>query len=113
MPARNTLMLAPPFPVETALRDLGANLRLARLRRNLTAEEVAQRIGAGRRAVSDAEHGKTTTSMATYAALLWAYGLLDDLGRLADPARDEEGLALERSSGRARARRGEALDSDF
>jgi transcriptional regulator with XRE-family HTH domain len=43
---------------------------LARLRRNLTVGEVAQRIGAGRRAVSDAEHGKTTTSMATYAALL-------------------------------------------
>jgi transcriptional regulator with XRE-family HTH domain len=113
MPARNTLMHATPFPVETALRGLGANLRLARLRRNMTAEDVAQRIGAGRRAVSDAERGKPTTSMATYAALLWAYGLLDDLSRLAEPARDKEGLALERASGRSRASRGEALDNDF
>ena len=54
MPARNTLLLAPPYPVELALTELGANLRTARLRRNLTVEEVAQKIGAGRRAVSDA-----------------------------------------------------------
>ena len=94
MPARNTLLLAPPYPVELALTELGANLRTARLRRNLTVEEVAQKIGAGRRAVSDAERGKLTTSVA-------------------DPARDQEGQVLARSKARIRARRGEALDNDF
>src|SRR5471032_1649165 len=113
MPARNTLLLAPPYPVELALTELGANLRTARLRRNLTVEEVAQKIGAGRRAVSDAERGKPTTSVAIYAALLWAFDLLAHMHSLADPARDQEGQVLARSKARIRARRGEALDNDF
>ncbi len=113
MPARNTLLLAPPYPVELALTELGANLRTARLRRNLTVEEVAQKIGAGRRAVSDAERGKPTTSVAIYAALLWAFDLLADMHSLADPDRDQEGQVLARSKARIRARRGEALDNDF
>jgi transcriptional regulator with XRE-family HTH domain len=113
MPARNMLLLAPPHPVELALKELGSNLRTARLRRNLTIEEVAQKIGAGRRAVSDAERGKPSTSVATYAALLWAFDLLADVHSLADPARDQEGLILSRSKARVRARRGEALDNDF
>jgi transcriptional regulator with XRE-family HTH domain len=113
MPARNTLLLAPPYPVELALTELGANLRTARLRRNLTIEEVAQKIGAGRRAVSDAERGKPSTSVAIYAALLWAFDLLTDMHRLADPARDQEGQVLARSKARIRARHREALDNDF
>jgi len=113
MPARNALLSAPPYPVEQALREFGANLRTARLRRNLTVEDVAEKIGVGRRAVSDAEHGKPTTSIATYAALLWAFNLLAEMRSLADPSRDEEGQILERAKGRLRARRGDALDSDF
>ena len=113
MPARNALLLAPPHPVELALAELGANLRTARLNRNLTVDEVAQKIGTGRRAVSDAERGKPSTSVATYAALLWAFDLLGGLSSLADPARDPEGQALARSQNRVRARRGDGLDNDF
>ena len=36
MTARNKLLTAPPYPVEKTLKGLGANLRTARLRRNLT-----------------------------------------------------------------------------
>ena len=72
MPARNPLSEAPPYAVESALRRLGQDLRTARLRRNLTLDDVAAKIGAGRRAVADAERGKPTTSVATYAALLWS-----------------------------------------
>ena len=111
MNARNPLLKAPPYEVEKALTTLGANLRTARLRRNLTIVEVAQKIGAGRRAVTDAEKGKPSTGIAIYAALLWAYGLLNDVGLLADISRDEEGLTLARSQERERARHG--LDNDF
>lgn len=113
MVARNPLSTAPPFPVVTALRRLGDDLRTARLRRNLTLEEVAAKIGAGRRAVADAEHGKPTTTAATYAALLWIYGLVEELGELADPARDREGSILARSQARTRARASTGLDNDF
>ena len=113
MVARNLLSQTPPFPVEQAIKRLGANLRTARLRRNLTIGEVAEKIGTGPRAVSDAEKGKPSTGIVVYTALLWAYDLLGPMEALADPARDEEGLSLELSSGRARARATDELDNDF
>jgi len=61
MTAKNTLVMAPPYPVEQAIKRLGANLRTARLRRNLTIENVAEKIGTEPRAVSDAEKGKVST----------------------------------------------------
>ncbi len=42
MVARNNLLEAPPYAVEQALRKLGGNLRVARLRREQTIEEVAR-----------------------------------------------------------------------
>ncbi len=113
MTARNPLLTAPPYPVEQALKRLGANLRTARLRRNLTIKVVAEKIGAGPRAVMDAEKGKPSTSIAVYVALLWVFDLLGPFGEVADPARDAEGQALARSRERSRARIGEGLDDDF
>lgn len=109
----NPLTKVPPYPVEQALKRLGANLRTARLRRNLTIEKVAEKIGTGPRPVSDAEKGKPSTGAAVYIALLWAYDLLSSLETVADPATDEEGIALSRSRERERAREKQALDSDF
>jgi transcriptional regulator with XRE-family HTH domain len=113
MTARNPLLAAPPYPVEHALKDLGQNLRTARLRRNLTIQEVADKIGTGPRAVMDAEKGKASTGIAIYAALLWAYDLLAPFNALAHPSADEEGLALARGRDRERARKSNELDDDF
>ena len=113
MAKKNTLTAAPPYAVEQAIKRLGGNLRTARLRRNLTIEDVADKIGTGPRAVSDAEQGKITTGMAVYTALLWAYDLLRPMEYLADPATDDEGLALSMRRERARAEKPEELDSDF
>ena len=111
MTAKNTLTQAPPYAVEKAIKRLGTNLRTARLRRNLTIEDVAQKIGTGPRAVSDAEKGKISTSIAVYTALLWACDLLDQMRDVADPALDEEGLNLSLLKERARAKEG--LDNEF
>lgn len=111
MAARNALLKAVPYQVEQSLKKLGANLKTARLRRNLTTEEVAQKIGVGRFVVADAEKGKPSTGIAMYAALLWAYGLIDQFGDIADPSRDEEGTTL--SLKRERARHPRKLDNDF
>lgn len=113
MTARNNLMTAPPYPVEQTLHRLGANLRTARLRRNLTVEDVAEKIGTGRRAVADAEKGKPSTGVAVYAAMLWALDLLDQLDLVAAPEKDEEGQALALSRERARARPRTELSNDF
>jgi len=113
MVARNNLLEAPPYAVEQALKKVGRNLRLARLRRRQTIEEAAKRIGTGSRAIRDAESGKASTGVAVYAALLWAYDLLSPLEKLADPLADKEGLALASAKEGKRARKSGDLDNDF
>lgn len=110
---RGHLLTTPPYEVETALKRLGADLRTARLRRNITLAEVAERIGASREVVGEAEHGKPSASAAVYAALLWSYGMAERLAALADPATDEEGLRLATLRERRHARPSQLLDDDF
>jgi len=50
MPKPNTASSTPPFEVEAALKRLGADLRTARLARNLSIEAAAAKIGVGYRA---------------------------------------------------------------
>jgi transcriptional regulator with XRE-family HTH domain len=113
MSATNKLFVAPPHPVEKALNALGTNLRTARIRRKMTIEDVATRIGTGLRAIMDAEKGKPSTGIAVYLALLWVYGLLAPVEDLADPTKDKEGLARGSATERVRARKSGALDNDF
>jgi transcriptional regulator with XRE-family HTH domain len=102
-----------PHSVETGICKLGQNLRAARLRRNLSIEDVATRIGVSRFAVADAEQGKPSTGIAVYAALLWAYRLLDQLTEIASPTQDTEGAALSLTRERARSPRRSTLNNDF
>ncbi len=113
MAARNPLLIAPPYPVEQTLKTLGANLRLARLRRNFTLQEVAEKIGVERHVVSAAEKGKPSTGIAIYTAMLWSMGLVHQLAEVADPARDEEGSTLALSRERVRARASNELSDEF
>ena len=111
--ARNPLLKAPPYPVEQALKHLGDKLRTARIRRNDTIEEVARKIGTGRRAVMDAEKGKASTGVGVYAALLWVYDLLGPFDDLANPAKDEQGLIFASAKEKTRARRSAGLGNEF
>jgi transcriptional regulator with XRE-family HTH domain len=113
MTGKNQLIQAPPYPVEQALNRLGENLRTARIRRRYTIEEVAQKIGTGRRAVMDAEKGKASTGIGVYVALLWVYDLLQPFEDLANPAKDEQGLTLMAARDKTRVRKSRDLDNDF
>lgn len=110
---QNQLLASKPYQVERALKTLGDNLRTARIRRGLTRKDVAQKIGTGLRAVTDAERGKPSTGVVVYAALLWLYDLIPAFEDLANPAKDAHGLALARRKEPARARRARGLDNDF
>ena len=90
MAKKNPLLTAPPYPIEQTLKRMGANLRTARLRRNLTINDMAEKIGAGRRAIAEAEKGKPSTGIAVYAALLWAMDMLDQISEVAECSQDEE-----------------------
>jgi transcriptional regulator with XRE-family HTH domain len=111
--ALNKLQVALPFPVEQSIRQLGGNLRTARLRRNLTIQDVAEKIGTGPRPVADAEKGKPSTGIAVYVAMLWALGLLEALTEVAAPERDDEGQTLALARERQRASQKSDLDNDF
>lgn len=64
------------------LEGVGENIRLARLRRKLTAAQVAERAGITRTTLWQVEKGAGSISMATYAQLLFVLGLEDDLKKL-------------------------------
>ena len=75
--------------------------------RGLPAEIVADRAFTSRPTLRRIEAGNHRVSIGIYAAVLQALGLLDGLGELADPGKDEAGLALaaQRLPKRVRLRR--------
>ena len=94
----------PSLSVRRTLRKLGQDIRAARLRRSLPAFVVAERALTSRPTLSRIEKGDAGVGIGIYASVLQALGLLDGLGDLADPARDETGLALARQDLPQRAR---------
>jgi transcriptional regulator with XRE-family HTH domain len=77
-----------PLPkVRGQLKDLGNNIRLARLRRKLSAVLVSQRAGIARETLSSIEQGSPSVSIGNYATVLFVLGLDTDLGNV---ARDDE-----------------------
>jgi hypothetical protein len=72
------------FPSETKLlADLGERLRLARLRRRLTAVVVAERANISRPTLAKAERGDPSVTLGTYLRILAIYGLECDLSNVA------------------------------
>ena len=63
---------------------MGEQIKLARLRRNLSTELVAERAGISRATLWAVEKGTPTVAIGTYAAVLHALGGMDkDLGLIA------------------------------
>jgi transcriptional regulator with XRE-family HTH domain len=96
------------------LRTLGQRLRRARLRRNLSQEQLAERAGINRTTVSEYERGASTSTM-TLVQVLRALEMLEELdGFLPEPGPSP--LDLARRQGRQRQRatgtRGHQPDED-
>ena len=64
------------------LASLGENLRLARLRRKLSAEQVAERAGVSRTTLHLLENGSSGTSLGKLLQVLVVLGLEKDLSEL-------------------------------
>jgi transcriptional regulator with XRE-family HTH domain len=80
-------------PAERALKALGENLRLARLRRDLSAQMVAERAGISRATLSAIESGSASVSMGAWTQVLFVLGFEDELPNVAKD--DELGRALQ------------------
>ncbi|WP_213307971.1 helix-turn-helix transcriptional regulator [Paraburkholderia sacchari] len=78
----------PAFPsVLKQLESLGERMRLARLRRKMTAELFSERMGVSRETLRRLENGDPTIAMGTYMRALRVLGLDGNIDSL---ARDDE-----------------------
>ena len=62
---------------QKVLKNMGAQIKMARLRRNFSAEFVAEKTGISRATLWAVEKGSPTVSIGTYAAVLHALGGMD------------------------------------
>jgi transcriptional regulator with XRE-family HTH domain len=79
---RTTTMPVPS--VRRRIVAFGEKLQLARLRRHLTATQVAERAGISRKTLSAIEHGDPGISIGLYCNVLFILGLDGDLDVLAE-----------------------------
>lgn len=69
---------------ERQFKQLGENIKLARLRRKLSAEQVAERAGISRTTLWNIESGSPNVAMGAYFMTLLALGLEDSFLKIAD-----------------------------
>lgn len=81
--AKNTLAKKLTRGLEQDLQLVGEQIRLARLRRNLSMEQIAQRASCSIPTLSKVEKGNPTVSMGIYLRVLHALGLGKDILKLA------------------------------
>ena len=68
---------------ERIMRELGENFRLARLRRDLSSEQVAERAGISRNTLIKIERGDEGVAIGMYFRVLIVLRLEDDLTNVA------------------------------
>lgn len=88
---KSTIALVPK--AKKLLQTVGENIKLARLRRKLSAGQVAERAGVGRSTLWQIEKGTPTVTMGAYLQVLFVLGLEKDFLKLAGD--DEFGRKLQ------------------
>lgn len=80
--SRNSILLLPKN--ERLLQEVGENIKLARLRRRLTMNQVSERAGISRPTLSSLERGSPSVSLGIVLQVLFVLGLEKDLLLLAE-----------------------------
>ncbi|MBV5347397.1 helix-turn-helix domain-containing protein [bacterium] len=101
-----------PREVLKHLDELGQRVRIARVRRRLSTEDLAQACGIGRRTLYRIENGEPGIALGTLLSVLWKLALLDTIRGVANPDTDDHGKILEAAS-RPQRVRAPASDNDF
>ena len=83
-----------PLPVQRALHKLGEDLALARRRRRISTNSMAERIQISVATLRRMERGDPTVAVGTVAKALLVLDEIDRLSRLLDTSVDEIGMQL-------------------
>ena len=86
---------AMPPAAAGALRRLGENLAVARVRRKESQWVWAQRLGVSLPTLIRMEQGDPSVSAGIYVTALWLIGRVQALPELADPAQDRGALEMD------------------
>jgi len=81
-----------------ALDQLGGNLKMARLKRRISLQDFAERIGVSKRTVSRMEKGDDGVSIGTLTMACLVLGELERIEMFLDPGSDDTGLLLDRNN---------------
>ncbi len=95
-----------------SLAALGLRLKEARLLRNWTQAEIADKAGLSESSIRKVETGSPHITVGAYLALLDVLGLPTAFDRVIAPGDDTLGEALGRNALRKRARAPRSLDND-
>lgn len=109
VPRSPTALASMPPAATEALRRLGQNLAVARLRRKESQRLWAERLGVSVPTLARMERGDAAVGAGIYATALWLIGRVQALPELADPTQDRGALELDvRQAMRRRAVRSAA-----
>ena len=81
--SKNTFGNRLPRALAQDLKLVGEQIRLARLRRNLSMEQIAERATCSVPSLASVENGKPTVSIGIYLRVLYALGLHKDILKIA------------------------------
>lgn len=90
MNTRGTTLLP---KLQTILEQMGENIKLARLRRKFSTQQVAERAGINRTTLWNIEKGSSQVSIGSYCQVLFVLGMAEDLLKIATD--DELGRRLQ------------------
>jgi transcriptional regulator with XRE-family HTH domain len=104
-----------PLSLRQKIAKVGRQIKLARKRRGLTMQDMADRMFVTRKTLYRLEAGDPGVSVAILASALLTLGLESDLDHLADPESDITGKLMDRRSHdqRQRIRPSPKIDMDF
>jgi transcriptional regulator with XRE-family HTH domain len=101
-----------PFEVAEQIRELGARVRLARVRRRLDQAELAQACHIARTTLQRIEGGNPECAVGALFTVLWTLGLLPTVAGVAAPDADDHGKTLEAARRGQRVRRARVAPDD-
>ncbi|RQW46133.1 helix-turn-helix domain-containing protein [Novosphingobium sp. LASN5T] len=92
---KSTVAETLPVRVRRSLAKLGADIALARRKRSLTVQMMAERLGVAKSTYLKIEKGDPSVALGTYAMAFFVLGFDQVLGDILDARHDEQGLLLD------------------